>query len=140
MRNAKFAVANFALRKICQGTFCAWAILGQLGSILGHFGATLGYLGAILGRSWAVLGLLSLYWTSCRSQSRFKKNLYFVEVELCVCVCFLESSYGGCFQSYFWSILGAILGHLEATLEPSWAILGQYWTLSRIGFSHAHVI
>ena len=101
-----------------------------------YFGATLGYLGAILGLSWACLGLLYLYITPADPSQHFL-HLRFVDAK---CL-FLESSYLGCFQSYCWRILGAILGnlglscsHLGAILNyigpilgPSRAFLGLSW-------------
>ena len=91
-------------------------------AILGLFRATLRYLGAILGPSWAFLGRLYLYFTSCRSQSRFF-NLCFVHAERL----FLESSDLCRFQSYCWRILGAILGHLGLSCSHLGAILGPSW-------------
>ena len=75
LRNAKFARANFAQRKICQGKFCVTQnLLGQIlrnakcaranfayWPILGHLGAFVvpswGHLGPILEPPWAILEL-----------------------------------------------------------------------------------
>ena len=49
---------------------------------------------------------------------------------------FLESSDLGCFLSYFWSILGAILGYLGAMLRLSWAISETPWAISGRSWGH----
>ena len=119
LRNAKFAKANFAYGP-------SWATLGpswnDLGAILRPFGRSLGLSWAILSPSCAVPGPLYLYFPCCRSQSRFL-NLCFVDAK---CL-FSESADLGCFQSYCWSILGAILGYLG----PS---------CSHRGLSSAHLV
>ena len=108
LRNAKFAKAKFAHGPIlCH----LEAILGpswcHLEAILCQFGGTLGYLEAILGLFRAFLGYFTSTFCPAGLSQNFQ-NLCFVDAK---CL-FLESSYLGCVQNYFWSILGAILGYL----------------------------
>ena len=118
MRNAKFARAIFVYWPILGGLgailWLSWAILG---AFWGHLGLSWGHLGAILGLPGATLPLLYL-----ADLSQDLKNLCFVDAK-----CLLLESSVRCVQSYLWSILGAILGYLAATSEPSWAILGPSW-------------
>ena len=84
------------------------------GTILGlscaHLVATFGYLGP----SWAHLGPTWGDFPSTLPPADF--NPEFLTL-------FLESSDPGCFQSYCWSILGAILGHLGPSCSHLGAIL-----------------
>ena len=91
------------------------APLAILGLVWRHLGLSWGHLGAILGLPGATLPL-----HNPADPSQHFLHLRFVDAK---CL-FLESSYLGCFQSYCWRILGAILGNLGLSCSHLGAILG----------------